>query len=93
VIKQVPNPGAQAKTGSVIRLTLAKPASIEVPKVAGMYLANAKRIVAEAGLTVGRVRRVEHPEKGENYVLRQTPAPGDKVPPATEVELVVVAPN
>jgi serine/threonine-protein kinase len=93
VIKQVPNPGAQAKTGSIIRLTVAKPAAIEVPKVSGMYLANAKRAVAEAGLTVGKVRRVEHPEKGENYVLRQNPAPGDKVPPATEVELVVVAPN
>ena len=93
VIKQVPNPGAEAKTGSMVRLTVAKPAAIEVPKVAGMYLANAKKIVAEAGLTVGKVRRVEHPEKGENYVLRQNPAPGDKVPPATEVELTVVAPN
>ncbi len=93
VIKQVPNPGDAAKTGSIVRLTVAKPAAIEVPKVAGLYLANAKKIVAEAGLTVGKVRRVEHPEKGENYVLRQSPAPGDKVPPATEVELVVVAPN
>lgn len=93
VIKQVPAAGDAAKTGSVIRLTVAAAASIEVPKVAGMYLANAKKMVAEAGLTVGKVRRVEHPEKGENYVLRQNPAPGDKVPPATEVELVVVAPN
>ena len=93
VIKQVPNPGAQAKTGSVVRLTVAKPAAVEVPKVKGMYLSKAKRALSEAGLQVGKIRRVEHAEKGENFVLRQTPAPGEKVPPATEVELVVVAPN
>ncbi|MEM6290142.1 MAG: PASTA domain-containing protein [Myxococcota bacterium] len=93
VLKQVPGPGAQAKDGSVVRLTVAEAAAIEVPKLRGLYLSGAKKELATRSLAVGKVRRVEDPERGENYVLRQSPSPGDKVPPGTEVELTVVAPN
>lgn len=93
ILKQVPNAGAQAKHGSVVRLTVAEPAAIKVPKVKGMMLSQAKKALVAEGLTIGRVRRVEDPERGQNRVLRQTPAPGDQVPPGTEVELIVVAPN
>jgi len=93
VLKQVPAAGAEAKDGSVVRLTIAEPLAVEVPKLKGLYLSGAKKKLAEFGLTVGRIRRVEDPERGENYVLRQDPSPGDKVPPGTEVEITVVAPN
>ena len=93
VIRQIPNPGARAKSGSVVRLVVAEPSSIKVPSLRGMYLARAKKALDDAGLTAGKVRRVEDPERGENYVLRQDPAPGEKVPPGTEVTLTVVAPN
>ena len=93
VLKQVPAAGAKAKEGSLVRLSIAEPASIEVPKLRGLYLSGAKKKLSEIGLQTGRVRRVEDPERGENYVLRQSPSPGDKVPPGTEVELTVVAPN
>lgn len=93
VISQVPNPGARAKNGSVVRLVVAEAPVIAVPKVHGMFLSQAKKELDAAGLEVGSVRRVEHPERGENYVLRQDPSPGEEVPPGTEVELVVVAPN
>ena len=93
VLKMVPAAGAQARTGSVVRLTIAEPSAIEVPKLRGLYLSGAKKKLEEVGLTPGLVRRVEDPERGENYVLRQSPSPGDKVPPGTEVELTVVAPN
>ena len=93
VLKQVPAADAKAKEGSVVRLTVAEPAAVEVPKLRGLYLSGAKKKLAEAGLTAGRIRRVEDPERGENYVLRQSPSPGDEVPPGTEVELTVVAPN
>lgn len=93
VLKQVPGSGTKAKEGSVVRLTIAEPAAVEVPKLRGLYLSGAKKKLEESGLTAGKVRRVEDPERGENYVLRQSPSPGDKVPPGTEVELTVVAPN
>lgn len=93
VLKQVPKAGVSAKEGSVVRLTIAEPAAIEVPKLRGLYLSGAKKELAARGLVVGKVRRAEDPERGENYVLRQSPSPGDKVPPGTEVELTVVAPN
>lgn len=93
VLKQLPSPDATAKTGSIVRLTIAAAAAVEVPKVRGLRLSRAKKALAEAGLTVGSVRRVEDPERGGGQVLRQDPAPGEKVPPGTEVELVVVAPN
>ena len=93
VLKQVPGSGTKAKEGSVVRLTVAEPAAVEVPTLRGLYLSGAKKKLEESGLTAGKVRRVEDPERGQNYVLRQSPSPGDKVPPGTEVELTVVAPN
>jgi beta-lactam-binding protein with PASTA domain len=82
-----------ASGGSAIQLVVAENPSIAVPKVTGMYLSAAKKALQEAGLALGKVRRVEHPELGQNHVLRQTPSPAEEVPPGTEVELVVVAPD
>lgn len=93
VLKQVPASDSKAKGGSIVRITVASAAAIEVPKIRGLYLSRAKKMLASAGLAVGTIRRVEDAERGENYVLRQDPAPGEKVPPGTEIELVVVAPN
>lgn len=93
VIKQSPAAGEPAKQKSIVRLVVAEAAGIAVPKVTGIYLAKAKKTLQEAGLTVGAVRRVEHEELGQDFVLRQDPKPGAEVPPGTEVELTVVAPN
>jgi eukaryotic-like serine/threonine-protein kinase len=93
VLRQVPAAGEPVKGKSIVRLVVAESPSIAVPKVTGAYLAKAKKTLQEAGLTVGAVRRVEHEELGQDYVLRQDPKPGAEVPPGTEVELTVVAPN
>jgi beta-lactam-binding protein with PASTA domain len=93
IIRMTPNAGEKAKSGSIVRLVVSQTAAIDVPKFTGLYLGKAKKAIVDAGLKVGRVKRVEHSELGEDYVLRQTPAPAEKVPPGTEVELVVVAPN
>lgn len=93
IIRMTPAAGEKAKNGSIVRLVVSQAAAIEVPKFTGLYLGKAKKAIVDAGLKVGRVKRVEHSELGEDYVLRQTPAPAEKVPPGTEVELVVVAPN
>jgi hypothetical protein len=93
ILQQVPNPGARARVGSMVRLAIAEEAAVEIPKLTGMHLRRAKEALEEAGLTLGRVRRAEHPTLGEGWVLKQVLAPGDRVPPGTEIELVVVAPN
>jgi beta-lactam-binding protein with PASTA domain len=93
VVRQSPPAQEDAKRGSIVRLVVAEPAGIEVPKFTGLYLGKAKKAIADAGLKVGPIKRVEHAELGEGYVMKQTPVAGEKVPPGTEVELVVVAPN
>jgi serine/threonine-protein kinase len=93
IIRMTPAANEKAKKGSIVRLVVSQTAAIEVPKFTGLYLGKAKKAIVDAGLKVGRVKRVEHAELGQDYVLRQTPAPAEKVPPGTEVELVVVAPN
>ncbi len=93
VLRQTPSSSEPAKQGSIVRLVVAEPAGIEVPKFTGLFLGKAKLAIEEAGLTVGAVRRVEHAERGAGYVLKQTPVAGEKVPPGTSVELVAVAPN
>lgn len=93
VIKQRPAAGKRVKAQSIVRLVVAEPAAIEVPKVTGTRLFRARKILEDAGLKVGAVRRVEHEERGEGYILRQNPKPGAEVPPGTEIELVAVSPN
>jgi serine/threonine-protein kinase len=93
ILRMTPGAGQIAKSGSIVRLVVSQTAAIEVPKFTGLYLGKAKKAIVDAGLKVGRIKRVEHAELGQDYVLRQTPAPAEKVPPGTEIELVVVAPN
>lgn len=93
VIKQIPAAGEAAKAESIVRLVVAESPSIKVPKVTGMFLGKARTKLEDAGLELGPIRRVEHEERGQDYVLRQDPKPDAEVPPGTAVELVVVAPN
>lgn len=93
VLSQEPKPNARGTTGSDVKLTIASLPLLEVPKVTGKYLRAAKAELQEVGLEAGDVRRVEHAEHGEGYVLRQDPAAGARVPFGTEVKLTVVAPN
>jgi beta-lactam-binding protein with PASTA domain len=94
VLKQLPSPGAAAKAGSIVRLTVvAAEAKLKVPKVEGMYLSKAREALEAAGLKLGKVRRVEHPERGQNYVLGQKPEADQEVAPGTEIDLTVVAPD
>lgn len=93
VIRQTPPATETAKPGSIVRLVVAEPAGIEVPKFTGLFLGKAKQAIEAAGLKVGAIKRAEHAELGAGYVLKQTPAAGEKVPPGTEIELVAVAAN
>ena len=93
VLSQKPAAGVKVSPGTPVELTIAALPLIEVPTVTGKYLNKAKSALKDAGLEAGDVKRVEHEEHGENYVLRQDPPAGTKVPFGTTVTLTVVAPN
>lgn len=93
VLSQKPAAGVKVSPGTPVELTVAALPLIEVPAVTGKYLNKAKTALKDAGLDAGDIKRVEHEEHGENYVLRQDPPAGAKVPFGTTVTLTVVAPN
>jgi serine/threonine-protein kinase len=93
VLSQKPLPNAKLAPGTAVELTIATLPLIEVPGLTGKYLNAAKTALKDTGLELGDIKRVEHEEHGENYVLRQDPASGAKVPFGTVVNLTVVAPN
>lgn len=93
VLGQKPNAGVKVQPGTAVELTIAALPLLEVPAVTGKYLNKAKTLLKDSGLEVGDIKRVEHEEHGENYVLRQDPAAGAKVPFGTTIQLTVVAPN
>jgi len=93
VLSQKPLPNVKLAPGTAVELTIATLPLIEVPGLTGKYLNAAKTALKDTGLELGDIRRTEHEEHGENYVLRQDPAAGSKVPFGTVVNLTVVAPN
>jgi len=93
VLAQKPLPNVKLSPNTPVELTIASLPLIEVPALTGKYLNSAKSALKDTGLELGELRRTEHEEHGENYVLRQDPAAGSKVPFGTVVNLTVVAPN
>lgn len=93
VLSQKPAAGVKVQPGTAVELTIAALPLIEVPAVTGKYLNKAKTLLKDSGLDAGDIKRIEHEEHGENYVLRQDPAAGAMVPFGTTITLTVVAPN
>jgi beta-lactam-binding protein with PASTA domain len=89
VIAQDPAPGAEAKPGTAVNLTVALEAGemVKVPVLLRKSAEEAAQILQQAGLRLGKV------EKGPRYqkeiVIRQKPYPNAKVPRGSEVDLVV----
>jgi eukaryotic-like serine/threonine-protein kinase len=90
VIKQLPLPGSPHDKGKSVLLQLSAGAStVEIPKVVGLTLSNAKTQLEKAGLKVGPVRWVYADEAGYMAVLNQEPKGGERTKPATEIVLSV----
>ncbi|MEU0926565.1 Stk1 family PASTA domain-containing Ser/Thr kinase [Streptomyces malaysiensis] len=90
VIGTKPGPGERVRdTGTVtIRISQGRPRA-EVPNVVGMPLAEAKRKIADQGLTVGRITRSFSSETAQGSVLSTSPAPDSVRRPETPVSIVV----
>lgn len=89
VFEQDPEAGKPLKKGAKVTLTSSSgPGEIEVPKVVGMGHTVAKKKVDDLGLE-GKVRWVSLAETASGIVLSQKPAPGEKLKPKGEVQMVV----
>ena len=76
-------------TAVMLVVAIAPPPTVRVPDLGGLPRIEAEASLRRAGLEVGTV--VEREGGRPGAVLRQGREPGDEVPPATPIELVVAA--
>jgi eukaryotic-like serine/threonine-protein kinase len=89
VLDQTPKAGGQVAPGSTVSLVVNRPppaASVAVPNVQGLEESEARKAVEKEGLRA-TVERGNGGRKG--VVYDQSPQPGIKVPPGTEVKLSI----
>src|SRR5690606_20605199 len=67
------------------------PKRVLVPKTAGMSQDDARAAIAEAGLTVGKMRRIKNLEVARNHVIRTSPQVGEKLKEGAKVDIYVSA--
>jgi serine/threonine-protein kinase len=63
------------------------PPGIAVPDLTNLRLGEARRLLQEAGLEAGRVRRRWDDRRGPDVVLSQEPAAGERVEAGTAIEI------
>ncbi|MEU0571168.1 Stk1 family PASTA domain-containing Ser/Thr kinase [Nonomuraea sp. NPDC005983] len=82
----------EVESGAVITLVPSLgPKRIVVPKVEGMSAADARIAVANAGLTVGQVKRLADQQIERDKVIRTSPQVGERVKEGTRVNIYVSA--
>jgi beta-lactam-binding protein with PASTA domain len=92
VVAQSPPPNAQGVTSPKINLLVtapAEPAALIMPSFTGRPLAEAGKVIQDAGLRLAVVNNVPAPGLPTGTVLKQSPGAGQKVTPGTAVSLDV----
>lgn len=94
IISTDPVAGVEVPSGTSVDITISagpKIKYVKVPRVIGMKIWTAKRVIRRAGLRVGRVSRRVTTEYYEYTVFGQFPRPGKSVPVGSKVNLTVAA--
>lgn len=92
VLSVEPGPGAEVESGATITLVPSLgPKRVLVPKVEGLSEGDARTAIAEAGLTVGTVRRLPSQQVGRDTVIRTSPQVGERVKEGSKVSVFVSA--
>ncbi len=90
VSAQRPVAGTRAKLGTEIRLILSRGTDQqEVPKLGGVSLPQAQRILAEAGLTLGPILRIHAEGRSQETVIAQDPPAGAAATRGAPISLLV----
>jgi serine/threonine-protein kinase len=87
VLSQDPAEGASVAPRTVVRLVVNKlpQASVSVPNVGGLEEPEARKVLEKEGLKVA----VDRAPGRKGVVIDQSPQPGVKVAPGTEVKIVI----
>ncbi|MDO5719885.1 MAG: Stk1 family PASTA domain-containing Ser/Thr kinase [Actinomycetaceae bacterium] len=94
VVSSDPAPGKMVDKGSVVTVTLSSgPESITIPDVSGLSQENARRMLEEAGLTVGDVRSEDNPSQDKDHVIRTDPEVGTELKEGDTVALIIASGN
>ena len=88
-----PPVGTPVQPGAAVVLVVAAPTGSTVPKVVGIRLTRAKKMLEEAGFKVGKTSYRYDPCCGEYIILRQTPAEGEAAAAGATVDLIVNEPG
>jgi serine/threonine-protein kinase len=94
VARQNPDPRTLMKRGRPVILVFSKgPRRVQVPDLLGRPLPAAQGAISGSGLNLGQILGAfaSHRE-APGSVLEQDPSPGDSVPPATGVDLLLAMP-
>jgi serine/threonine-protein kinase len=90
VMQQDPTAGTEKKSGAVVTITICRGLELlNVPKVEGMKLEDAKKAIETAGYKVGTVTKQWDSKKSKDIVLAQSPKPESKLPKGTPIDLIV----
>lgn len=78
------------KGGTVMLTPSAGVEQIEVPKLTGLGITQAKKQISDAGLKLGNLSWAYDDSLYPNVVLRQDPEPGAKIKPGGAIDLTVI---
>lgn len=93
VVEQKISPGSRVKRDVYVSLVVSQGSvaqKVTVPDVTGKNLAEAKTILAAAGLTVGNITEVPSIDLLPNTIVDQYPRTGELVPSGQAIDLFVV---
>lgn len=90
IASQLPQGNEEAAPGSKVLVRLSSgPEPVVVPKVLGLNVASAKKMLTDAGLELGAVRWVHDDDLFSGAILRQDPSADARIAPGTTVNITV----
>jgi beta-lactam-binding protein with PASTA domain len=91
VVQTEPPAGAPAPPGTIVSLVLSTgpTAAAAIPKVVGMRMPRARKLLEDAGFRVGRIRIGSNDDRMGGVILKQEPPEGTPAPAGSVVDLVV----
>jgi eukaryotic-like serine/threonine-protein kinase len=94
VVSQAPRTNDTIKPGRTVTVvTSLGPETHRVPEVKGMSLRQARSVLEHAGLTLGRVARVERDGESKEQIVATTPPVGDEILEGEPVGVVLSVTN
>jgi len=90
IISQDPKPRSLMRRDRAVKIVLSRGSEkVDVPNVVEEPWLRAQGIIQEAGLVIGSLSRIHHPEIGKNKVVAQNPPGNSMIPRGDPVDLLL----